>query len=155
SVRVPAQPVAAYQRADPLTANGSHDIALAHEVEDHDGQIVVHAQANGRRVHELESAAQHLAVVKVLEHACARRFERISVVNTVHLGALEHRFRSDLERPLSGTGISREEWRAKASAEDDDTALFQVPDRAAWNVRLRHLSHRDRGLHPGFDAKLL
>src|SRR5512139_509360 len=40
------------QRADLLTSYGPDDIALAHEVENDDGQPVVHAEADGRGVHD-------------------------------------------------------------------------------------------------------
>ena len=42
-----------------------------------------------------------------------------------------------------------------AGAEDHDAALLEVPDRAARDVGLGDLAHRDRGLHPGLDALLL
>ena len=61
--------------------------------------------------------------------------------------------------------ISSARWAARVSvekygipsagAEDDDAALLEVPDRAARDVRLGDLAHRDRGLHPGLDALLL
>src|SRR5882757_6147815 len=51
-------PRPAYQGADLLTAHRPRDVALFHQVENDDGQAVVHAQAHRGRVHELQLAAQ-------------------------------------------------------------------------------------------------
>jgi hypothetical protein len=56
---------------------------------------------------------------------------------------------------LRSDGVSREVRHAGAGAEDDDTALLEVADRATRHVRLRHLTHRDCRLHAGADAELL
>src|SRR5579859_3554843 len=63
----PSVSVPAYKSADPFAPNRAHHIALAHQVEDDDRQIIVHAQANRRRVHELQLTAQHIAVVEPVE----------------------------------------------------------------------------------------
>src|SRR6516162_11436948 len=55
------------QRADLLPAYCSHDVTLFHQVEDDNGQAVVHAQAHRRGIHELQSQAEHLTVVKPME----------------------------------------------------------------------------------------
>src|ERR1022692_2206037 len=152
---VPAVPVPAYQRADPLTAHRTHHVALAHQVEDDDRQVVVHAQANGRRVHELQLTAQDLAVVEPVEQVRVRSLARVGVVDALHLGALQNGFGTDFQRPLRRAGIGREEWRAKPGPENDDPALLQVPDRPPRYVRLRHLAHGDRRLDPRLVAELL
>ena len=68
----------------------------------------------------------------------------------VHVEACSH-----LQRTLGSGGVRGEERRPQARAEDHDTALLEVPDRAPRDVRLGDLTHRDRRLHPGLDALLL
>src|SRR5581483_5909756 len=65
--------LAADQRADLLAADGPDHVPLAHQREHHDRQPVVHAQGDRRGVHDLEPAAEVLAVVQPLEADRARR----------------------------------------------------------------------------------
>src|SRR5215471_13581249 len=142
------------QRADLLPAYCSHDVTLLHQVEDNNGQAVVHAQAHRCRVHDLQAQAEHLAIVKLVEPHRPGHLPWISIVDPVHLGALEQRLGPDLQRPLGRARIGREEGGAEPRPEDHDPALLQVPDRPAGDVGLGHLAHRDRGLDPGVHAQL-
>src|SRR4051812_43381414 len=64
--RTPSFACGTHQRADFLTPDRSQDVALAHQVEDDDREVVVLAQADRGGVHDLEVADQHLAVVEVV-----------------------------------------------------------------------------------------
>src|SRR6185437_8414850 len=128
---------------------------LFHQVEDDNGQAVVHAQAHRRGVHDLQFQAEHLTVVKLMEAHGIGHDARIRIVNPVHLRPLEERLGADLQRALGRTGVGGEEGGTKAGPEDDYPPLFQVADRPAGNVRLGHLPHRDRGLDPGVHAEFL
>src|SRR5690349_9898073 len=143
------------QRADLLPAYCSHDVTLFHQVEDDNGQAVVHAQAHRRGVHELQFQAEHLTVVKLMEAHGIGHSARIRIVDPVHLRPLEERLGADLQRALGRTGVGGEEGSTKTGPEDDDPPLLQVADRPAGNVRLGHLPHRDRGLDPGVHTELL
>src|SRR5882757_9863780 len=56
------------QCADPLTPYRATDVALGQQVEHDDRHIVVHAQAECRRIRDLEAALQHLAMCDLGEH---------------------------------------------------------------------------------------
>src|ERR1044071_6399330 len=62
----------AHQGADLLTTDRSRDVPLGEEVEDEDRHVVVHAEAEGRGVGDVEAALQHLAVGDVVEHQRVR-----------------------------------------------------------------------------------
>src|SRR5688500_2889594 len=49
-------------RADPLAADDPPDVTRSHHVKDGDGNPIVPAQADGRRVHHLEVLLQDLLV---------------------------------------------------------------------------------------------
>src|SRR5215469_10622811 len=152
---VPSVPVPAYQSPDRLAPYGLHYVALAHQVEHDYWQIIVHAQANRRSVHELQLPAQDVRVVELVEHVRVRGVARIGVVDALDLGALEHRLGAYLERALGRAGVGGEKWSTEPRAEDNDPALLQVPDRTPRYVRLGYLTHRDRGLNARLDAQLL
>src|SRR5580693_4247584 len=126
----------AYQCADPLTTHGPDDITLTHQVKYDNRQVIVHAQADRGRVHYPQAAGEHLGVVELVEPRRVGAVPRVGVVDAVHLGALEHRGRADLQGALCGAGVGGEERGSEPGTEDDDTALLQVPDRPPRNVGL-------------------
>src|SRR5450432_2037207 len=144
-----------HDRADLLTVNSARYVALFEQVEDNDRHGVVAAQADGRRVSELQVAGKHFVVVERVEPHGVRIALGVTVVHPVDtLGHQDH-LGADLERALSGGRVGGEVRRPEASAKNDDPALFQVAYRPAWHVGLGDLTHRDRGLHPGLDMLLL
>src|SRR3954449_5817535 len=52
---------------DLLTSDGPGDVAVGEQVEHHDGHRIVHAEADGGGVHDLQSAHQHLVVGELVE----------------------------------------------------------------------------------------
>src|SRR3954453_16358294 len=56
------------QRADPLTCDGPGDVAVAQQVEDDDRHLVVHAEADGRRVGHPELLGEDGRVVEAVVH---------------------------------------------------------------------------------------
>ena len=66
---------------------------------------------------------------------------RVAVVDAVHLGRLENHFRADFVGAQRGRGVGGKIGIARAAAEDDHAALFQMPHRAAADERLGHLRH--------------
>src|SRR3954453_3635162 len=60
-----------HERADPLTPDRARHVPLTLHPEHDHGQLVVHAQAEGRRVDDLQALAQRLAVGDLLELAGA------------------------------------------------------------------------------------
>ena len=113
-----------------------------------DRQLVVHAQRERRRVHYLEAALDRLQVGEAGQELRVLVDARVAVVDAFDL-VLRHQDRlgADLERAQRGRGVGGEERVAGAGGEDDDTALLQVPDGAAADVRLRDLGDRDRREH--------
>src|SRR5690606_4272991 len=118
-----------HQRADLLTAYRTQDVTLAHQVEDHDGKAVVHAQADRGGVHDPHTAGEDLTVVEPVKPYGIGVRARIGVVHAVHLGALQQRFRPDLECALGRARVGGEEGRAETRTEDHNAALLQVADR--------------------------
>ena len=77
---------------------------------------------------------------------------RVAVVDAVDLGRLEQDLGVDLDGAQGGRRVGREVRVAGAGHEHRDAALLEVADRAAPDVRLGDLVHRDRGHDPGRHA---
>ena len=72
------------------------DVALAREVEHHDGELVVHAERDGRGVHHLQAPVEHLDVPDARQPHRGLVLGRIGGVDAVHLGGLQDDLGPDL-----------------------------------------------------------
>ena len=81
---------------------------------------------------------------------------RVAVVDALD-AVLRHQDRlgADLERPQRRGRVGREERVAGSRGEDHDPPLLEVAHRAAADVGLRDLGHRDRRLHARVRAEPL
>ena len=103
----------------------------------------------------LRSSLKHLAEGHAVVALRVRNLLRVGGVDAVDAGALEQGIAAHLGGAQRGGGVGCEIGIAGARGEQDDPALFQMPQRAAADVRLGHAGHRDRRQHAGVDAKLL
>ena len=142
-------------RADGLARDDATDVALAREVEDHDRELVVHAERDGGGVHHLQAAVEHLDVAHARQLHRRLVLGRIGGVDAVHLGRLEDHLRADLHRAQGPRGIGGEEWIARARREDDHAPLLEVPDGPPPDVGLGHRPHLDGREHAGGHPRLL
>src|SRR6266702_1707343 len=137
------------QCAELLSLDNALDVALLLDVEHDDGEVVVHAQGDGGRVHDFE------ALVDDGEEGQLRVFGRavilhgIVVVYAGDLGTLEDDLGPDLHRAKRGGRVSGEVRVAGARRENDHALLFQVSDRAPADVAFGQLAHFDGGLDAG------
>src|SRR5690606_32629622 len=123
------------------------------DVEHGDGQVALHAEADGGGVHHREALVQYVEVRQRLEAARARVAVGIVVVDAVDLVLRhQHHVGVDLQRPQRGGGVGREERVAGAATEDHHAPLLQVTQRAASDVRLGDLLDGDGRLYPRVDA---
>src|SRR5450631_1236344 len=139
--RAGSDTVGHHERADPLTPNCPADVAFDQQVEDHDRQAVVPAEADGGRVGDLQTTGEHLGVGQALEASSAWSGPRVGVVDPVDALGHQHDLGADLEGPLGGGGVGGEVGGAKAGPEDDHPALLQVADRPPGDVGLGDLAH--------------
>ena len=137
---------------DALAHDSAPNVAGRVHAEDEQGQVVVAAQRDGRRVHHLEIAREDLGHVDGLEAPGAAVAARISGVDAVNLGGLHHDIGADFEGAQAGCRVGREIGVAGAAAEDDHATAFEVSQRALPVEGLGHVLHGDRGLHAGVDA---
>src|SRR4051812_34097858 len=139
-----------------VAADGRGHVARPVDPEHDHVHAVVHAEAERGRIDHLESLLQGIEVgdpVELDRMVVDVRVGRVDAVDAVLRD--EHDLGAHLQRTLSGDGVGREVRKSGARAEDHDAALLHVPDRAARDVRLRHLGHGDRGLHARLRARLL
>ena len=79
----------------------------------------------------------------------------IRIVDAVDLGRLEEDVGVDLDRTQTRGGIGREEGIARARAENHDTTLLEMADRAPANVILANLVDAQRRHDPRIGAEAL
>ena len=135
---------------------GAHAVAAGHprdvvglvEVEDHDRQVVLHAQGDRRRVEHLELVAEDVVVAEALVAGGGRVLHRVRVVDAVHLGGLEQDLGVDLHGAQRRGRVGGEVRVAGAGDEDRHAALLEVAHGAPADVRLRDLVHRDGATSP-------
>src|SRR3989338_11549734 len=78
-----------YQRPDLLSGESLADIAGGMQVEDQDGDVVLHAEREGAGVHELEPFVYGRHVGDVLDELHLGVLLGVAGVDAVHLGGLE------------------------------------------------------------------
>src|SRR5688500_19260881 len=115
-----------HRRADGVTKHDSADAAGFSEIEYDDWQLVVHAEGNGRGVHDLQLPLEDLQIRNAWVFGGRRGEHRIGGVDAVDLGALQDELGLDLHGAQRGGGNGLEIRVAAAGGEDDDAACVQV-----------------------------
>src|SRR5919112_2883015 len=118
-------------RADRLAGDDADDVARRAHVEDDDGEVVVHAQGDGRGVHHLQLLLKYLAVGDAVVARRRRVFDRVGRVDAVHLRRLQDHVGLYLKRAQGRGRVGREIRVAGAGGEDDDAPLLYVAYGAA------------------------
>src|SRR6478736_3429362 len=144
-----------HQRPDLLAGDGFADGVVLLEVEDEDGDVVVEAEREGGRVHDVEPLLERLDERELVVFDGVVVLFRVLVVDAVHLGGLHDDVGVQFRGAEGGGGVGGEIRVAGAGDEDDDAALLKVAHGAAHDERLGDLVHRDGGLDAGLDAHFL
>src|ERR1700722_2317612 len=126
-----------------LAKHNALQIAGAVEIENDDGQAVVHAQRYGGGVHHSQAFGKHVNITDFGKQLGVRHFRGIGVVNAVHLGGFEDHFGFDLHAAQGGGSIRGEERIPGASGENHHAAFFHVANHSAPDERLGNLTHFD------------
>src|SRR5450759_2557837 len=92
-------------RSDTLALERALDVRVTLHVEHDDGQVVVHAQRDGRVVHHLEASVDDLDVRKLVELLRVRVRRRVGVVDPVDLRGLHYTFGADLQGAQGRGGV--------------------------------------------------
>src|SRR3990170_4791278 len=137
----------AHDGAVVLSGGGEFDAAMHTEVEDDDGEGVLHAEREGGGVHHLEASVEGVQVAEAQELPRRRVLRRIGLVDAVNvlLGHEEY-VGVDLDGAKGGGCIGRHVGVAGARGEDDHATLLQVADGAAADVGLGDGGDGDRAL---------
>src|SRR5215813_15586599 len=101
--------VVRHDRAYRLAGHDAPDIPPCREVEHHDGQLVVHAERDGRGVHHLEATVEGLDVADAGQLDGLGILQGVGRVDAVHTRGLEERLRADLHGTQSARGVRGEE----------------------------------------------
>src|ERR1051325_898985 len=118
-------------RADRLARDDADDVARRPHVEDDDGEVVVHAQADCRGVHHLQTLLKDFAVGDALEARRRGVFDRVGRVDAVDLRRLQNHVGLYLQGAKGGGRVGREVRVAGARGEDYDAPLLYVAYGAA------------------------
>src|SRR6266566_5475573 len=131
---------------DVLAGDDSGDVAVR-ELENVNGEPVVHAQRERCRVHDLEAALDRLEMGEARQEPCLGIHVRVAVVDALD-AVLRHQDRvgTDLQGAQRCRRVRREERIAGARGKDDDAPLLEMPDRAPPDIGLRDLPHLERRL---------
>lgn len=143
------------QGADGLAAECVGKVAVGAEIEDDDGDVVVHAQAEGGGIHDAESLGKAFLEGDCLVAHGIRVVAGVAVIDTIHLGGLEDHIRSHFTGTKGGGGIGGEEWIAGAGGEDDDLAFVKLALGLAADEGFRDVFHFDGGLDDTADSMML
>ena len=138
--------------ADRPALGGGAEVALAENVEHHDGNLVVHAEGKGGGIHHLEPASEGVPVGNGLETLGPRVGAGIGVVDAVHFGGLEESVSTDFTGPKGGGGVGREEGMTGASGEDDHASLVEVAEGPATDEGFGDVFHFDGGHDAGLNS---
>src|SRR5690242_5423091 len=112
-----------------------------------DRNSILPREADGRGIHHLEIARQHVVIGERIVTLCSRIPSRIGAVHPVDLRPLEHGGTIHLRGTQRCRRVRGEKRIACAGSENYHAALFHVSDGAAADVRLAHAFHRNRRLH--------
>src|SRR2546423_6846538 len=145
----------AHMRADRLAHDDAHDVAGRPHVEDDDGEVVVHAKADGGGVHYLELLPEHLSVGDAVVARRRRVFHGVGCVDALDLRGLQYHVGLDFQSAQGRRRVGREVRVASPRGEDDDAPLLEVPDGAAAYERLGDLRDVDGREHARVHARLL
>src|SRR4029077_11523746 len=122
-----------------------------HDVEDDDGQAVVHAERDRGGVHDREATVEDLEVADLGELHRVGELERVGGVDAVDagVGALEDGLGADLGGAQRRGGVGGEVRVAGPGGEEDDAALLEVADGAEGGDGLPDLGPGGRGAGGG------
>jgi len=116
------------------------------DVEDDQRLLVVHAQRDGRQIHNAHAVFERLRIAQTVEAPGVRVLLGIVGVDAIDLGALDDHVRVDFHAAQRGRRVGREVGVARTASDDHDAPLFHVANGPQPDIRLGHLVHHDRGL---------
>jgi hypothetical protein len=119
------------------------------EVEDEDGDVVVEAERECGRIHDVETLAERVDKGEGVVFDGVGVLLGVFVVNAVHLSGFHDDVGAHLRGAQGGGGIGGEVRVTGAGDEDDDAAFFKVAHGAAEDEGLGDLVHRDGALDAG------
>ena len=108
-----------------LAHDGAAQVAGRPQVEDDDGEAIVHAQRDRRGVHHPQSLVDDFEIGNPVEPRGALVDHRVGRVDAVDLRALQDDVGLHLHGAERRRGIGREVWVARAGGKNDDAALFR------------------------------
>ena len=135
------------ERADFLAVDDAAQVADDVHIEDVNRQVVVLTHADGREVHHLEVAGEHLGIGDVGELRGGRVFFGVGGVNTIHSRALEHHVGLDFNAAQRRARVSSKIGRARACGENAHFSGFHRVDGAPFRVEFAHRLHADGREH--------
>src|SRR6476620_2192917 len=97
-----------HQGSNLFATQSEGDVIRLGHVEDDNRHLVVHAKAEGRGVHDLQSFGQRFAVSQMLVSDRVGKLHGILVVNAIHLGGLQDDLGANLVCSQRRGRVSRE-----------------------------------------------
>lgn len=142
------------QRSDLGITNSLIDVLRLKNAEHHEIDRIVLADRGSGRIHDLEVFLENFLERKHIVFDRVGMRVGIFIINAVDQRRLQDDLRLDLSGSESGGCIGGKERITGSAAEDHDSALFQMADRAVTDIRLGNLTHADRGLDTNVDTDL-
>src|SRR5262245_63511143 len=132
----------------------TQDSRLVH-VEHNDRDFVVHAETEGRRIHDLETLRERFGERETIVATRVRKLVWVTIINAVDLRGFQDHVRSNLTCAQRCRRVGRKIRVTGAGGENYNPAQLQMPNSAAEDEWLGHIIHLDRSLDAGLDADLL
>ncbi len=138
--------------ADGVAAEGVGEVAGRGEVEDDDGDMIVHAEAERGGIHHVEPLRDTLVEGDGVVAFGIRVFAGVGIIDAIDLCGFEDDIGSHFAGAEGGSGVGGEERVAGARSEYDDSVFIELGRSAAAYEGFRDVFHFDGGLDDAGDA---
>src|SRR5664279_3415208 len=125
------------------------------DVENNYRKVIVHAQGNSGRIHDLKVLLYHIEVRYYIIFFGRRILGGIGRINTVDLGPFQDDLRPDFHGPERRSSICCEVWVSRPGSKDNDPPFFKMTHCFASYVRFGQFTHLYRRLYSSLKSEFL
>ena len=130
------------------------NVARLVHVENHDRDLVVHAKAEGGRIHDLQPFRERFSEREAIVEFRVRVSIWVSIIYAGDFCGFQDDVGANLARPQRRGRVGRKIRITCAGGENNNATKFEMADGAAQNEGLGHVFHFDGRLNTRFNPHL-